>query len=56
MGPFEGGLLDLHYLHHTLAQINNRDGTQDPLSPSNNLSHQEASINLLSYSIRGQTD
>ena len=29
---------------------------QDPISPSVSLSHQEASINLLSFSIRGQTD
>ena len=29
---------------------------QDPVSPSASLSHQEASISLLSFSIRGQTD
>ena len=29
---------------------------QDPVSPSVSLSHQEASISLLSFSIRGQTD
>ena len=29
---------------------------QDPVSPSINLSHQEASISLLSFSIRGQKD
>ena len=29
---------------------------QDPVSPSVSLSHQEASINLLSFSIRGQTE
>ena len=29
---------------------------QDPVSPSVSLSHQEASISLLSISIRGQTD
>ena len=29
---------------------------QDPASPSVSLSHQEASISLLSLSIRGQTD
>ena len=29
---------------------------QDPASPSVSLSHQEASINLLSFSIRGQTE
>ena len=29
---------------------------QDPVSPSVSLSHQEASVSLLSFSIRGQTD
>ena len=29
---------------------------QDPASPSVSLSHQEASINLLSFYIRGKTD
>ena len=29
---------------------------EDPVSPSVNLSHQEASISLLSFSIRGQTE
>ena len=29
---------------------------QDPVSPSVNLSHQEVSISLLSFSIRGQTE
>ena len=29
---------------------------QDPVSPSVSLSHQEASISLLSFSMRGQTD
>ena len=29
---------------------------QDPVSPSDSLSHQEASKSLLSFSIRGQTD
>ena len=30
--------------------------TQDPVSPSNSLSHQEASISFLFFSIRGQTE
>ena len=33
-----------------------RPSEQDPVSPSVSLSHQEASISLLSCSIRGQTD
>ena len=33
-----------------------RPSEQDPVSPSISLSHQEASINLLSLSIRGQTE
>ena len=33
-----------------------RPSEQDPVSPSVSLSHQEASISLLSFSIRGQTD
>ena len=33
-----------------------RPSEQDSVSPSVSLSHQEASINLLSFSIRGQTD
>ena len=78
MGPFEGGLHYLHYLHHSLAssQATGREHSpihhqkiglmiywtwphpseQDPVSPSVSLSHQEASISLLSFSIRGQTD
>ena len=32
-----------------------RPSEQDPVSPSVSLSHQKASINLLSFSIRGQT-
>ena len=78
VGPFEGSLLYLHYLHHSLApgQITVREhrpalqqkiglkiywawphpSEQDPVSPSVSLSHQEASISLSSFSIRGQTD
>ena len=77
MGPFEGGRHYLHYLHHSLAPVKSRDGTQlhpstenwikdllsmappirtRPSSPSVSLSHQEAFISLLSFSIRGQTD
>ena len=43
-------------------KVNNRGGTQshpseqDPVSPLVSLSYQEASINLLSFSIRGKTD
>ena len=33
-----------------------RPSEQDPVSPSVTLSHQEASISLLSFSIRGQTE
>ena len=33
-----------------------RPSEQDPDSPSVSLSHQEAFINLLSFSIRGQTE
>ena len=33
-----------------------RPSEQDPVSPSVSLSHQEASISLLSFSIRGQTE
>ena len=33
-----------------------RPSEQDPFSPSVSLSHQEASISLLSFSIRGQTE
>ena len=33
-----------------------RPSEQDPVSPSVSLSHQEASLSLLSFSIRGQTD
>ena len=32
MGPFEGGPHYLHYLHHSLSQVNNREETQ--LHPS----------------------
>ena len=28
MGSFEGGHQYLHYLHHSLAQVNGRQGTQ----------------------------
>ena len=42
-------------------QVSNREGIQcpseqDPVSLSVSISHQEASISLLSFSIRGQTD
>ena len=33
-----------------------RPSEQDPFSPSVSLSHQEASISLLSFSVRGQTE
>ena len=64
MGPFEGGHHYLHYLHHSLASQNwikdllsmARPSEQDSVSPSVSLSHQEASISLLSLSIRGQTE
>ena len=50
--------------HHSLTEnwikdllsMAPRSSEQDPLSPSVSLSHQEASISLLSFSIRGQTD
>ena len=35
MGPFEGGLHYLHYLHHSLSRSNNREGTQPCPSTEN---------------------
>ena len=71
-GTFEGGCNYLHYLHHSLAPVNSSTrqqkiglkiywawpcpSEQDPVCPSVSLSHLEASINLLSFSIRGQTE
>ena len=57
MGPLEGGLHYLHYLYHSLAssQTTGNPSEEDPV-PAVSLSHQETSISLLSFSIRGQAE